>query len=93
MLWLGMPDIVPERLPDDANQPAVSGEKPPALTGMQGSDSKGTLLHLLQVKDASGGAGAVRLTNPMGVQLVTQTHVHRAPDKRFGEPEELLKDR
>ena len=45
-----------------------------------------------QVKD-SGGNVSVKLTNPHGVQLVTQTHFHRAPDKRFTEPEELLKER
>ncbi|KAK9843893.1 hypothetical protein WJX84_001081 [Apatococcus fuscideae] len=43
---------------------------------------------------ANPGVGhSVQLTNPNGMeQLLTQTHVHRAPDKRFGEPEELLKD-
>ncbi|KAK9848572.1 hypothetical protein WJX84_010906 [Apatococcus fuscideae] len=46
---------------------------------------------LQEVKD-SGGNVSVKLTNPHGVQLVTQTHFHRAPDKRFTEPEELLKE-
>ncbi|KAK9838032.1 hypothetical protein WJX74_010034 [Apatococcus lobatus] len=47
---------------------------------------------LQEVGEAGQEGGSVRLTNPNGVQLVTQTHVHRAPDKRFGEPEELMKD-
>ena len=34
----------------------------------------------------------VLLSNPNGLQLVTQTHFWRAPDKRFGEPEEILGD-
>ena len=46
----------------------------------------------MQVTDSTDGH-TVQLTNPKGLeQLLTQTHVHRAPDKRFGEPEELLKD-
>ena len=45
-----------------------------------------------QVALADGGS-EVQLLNPNGLQLLTQTHLHRAPDKRLGEPEELLKDR
>ena len=47
----------------------------------------------MQVGGSGDDAGDIRLTNLMGVQLITQTHVHRAPEKRFGEPEELMKDR
>ncbi len=39
------------------------------------------------------GSSDVHLVNPNGLQLLTQSHLHRAPDKRLGEPEELLKDR
>ena len=49
-------------------------------------------LMLGQVALADGGS-QVELVNPNGLQLLTRSHQHRAPDKRFGEPEELLKDR
>ncbi len=46
---------------------------------------------MLQVPD-HGDGHTVELTNPNGLQLLTQTHFWRAPDKRFGEPEEILED-
>lgn len=35
---------------------------------------------------------SVELTNPKGVQLLTSSHIHRAPDHRFGEPEQFLRE-
>ena len=40
----------------------------------------------------SGNGLTVELSNPNGLQLLTQSHFMRAPDKRFAEPEEILED-
>lgn len=45
----------------------------------------------MQVPDIGSGH-SVELINPNGVQLLTTSHIHRAPDARLGEPEQLLKD-
>ncbi len=55
-------------------------------------DGKTDFAHTIQVARADGSA-EVQLLNPNGLQLLTASHIHRAPDKRFGEPEELLKER
>ncbi|KAK9820746.1 hypothetical protein WJX74_009462 [Apatococcus lobatus] len=38
------------------------------------------------------GDHSVELSNPKGIQLLTSSHIHRAPDQRFGEPEQFLRD-
>ena len=43
----------------------------------------------MQVTDSTGVS--VELRNPNGVQLLVDTHVHRAPDQRFMEPEKILR--
>ncbi|KAK9851557.1 hypothetical protein WJX84_005377 [Apatococcus fuscideae] len=48
--------------------------------------------YTLEEVEVPDGSWEVQLTNPNGLQLLTNSHFHRAPDKRFGEPEELLKD-
>ena len=32
----------------------------------------------------------VKLTNPQGIQLLTESHIMRAADRRFGEPEDII---
>lgn len=45
----------------------------------------------MQIPDIGSGH-SVELINPNGIQLLTTSHIHRAPDARLGEPEQLLKD-
>ncbi|KAK9852595.1 hypothetical protein WJX84_004435 [Apatococcus fuscideae] len=46
----------------------------------------------LQEVTEAGTGHTVELLNPNGVQLLATSHIHRAPDSRLGEPEQVLKD-
>ena len=43
------------------------------------------------LQDMSKPGYTVQLQNPNGVQLLVSTHIHRAPDQRFNEPEAIIR--
>lgn len=50
------------------------------------------MLHALLGPQAADDPGhSVKLVNPNGIQLLVSSHIHRAADQRFNEPEEILK--
>ncbi len=49
------------------------------------------ILTVLHVQENNEAGASVELRNPNGVQLLVDTHIHRAPDQRFNEPEIILR--
>ncbi|KAK9837990.1 hypothetical protein WJX74_009132 [Apatococcus lobatus] len=45
-----------------------------------------------EVPESQGLGQTIKLVNPAGLQLVTQSHFMRAADRRFGEPEDLVEN-